>query len=96
MRYDQLTSPLQHAAIYRHSAVCQLLLVAEANVNAVDGNFRTALIAAIYMGNEEVVRMLLNYGARFCKSDWQGFDFPDANISQKKLNELRKKLKNLN
>ena len=95
VRYDQLTSPLQHAAISGHSAVCQLLINTGANVNAIDGTFRTALIAAIYMGNEDMVRMLFNHGARFCKSDWQGFDFPDASLSQKKLNELYEEVKSL-
>lgn len=95
VRYNQSISPLQHAAIFGHSAVGQLLIDAGAIVNAVDGTFRTALIAAIYMGNENIVRTLFNHGARFCKSDWQGFNFPEANISRKNLDELYKKVKYL-
>jgi ankyrin repeat protein len=55
--------PVLHRACERHALAAQLLVEKGADVNARDGNDMTPLQAAVRMGKEDVVHLLLDAGA---------------------------------
>ena len=55
-----------------------LLLKNGANVHLVNGFHVNALVAAASFGDESIVRLLFDHGARFCKDDWANLDMREG------------------
>ncbi len=64
--------PLDFAAIQGNAAMACLLLEHGADVNAVDGTGRTALMDAAAKGHTDIAKILLEYGADASMADDDG------------------------